>query len=130
MSCNNCTSVKLIPTCVDELIIGFIPFDTTDVFVYIKNTTSGHIEQFEATSDADALVALDLSLIDKSFFNENSFYELWVTLQDGQIDDKLDITMQGSYVPDTYTCLNLLFSKISAVDGLATFTSHTLEIDA
>lgn len=113
--------------CTGELVIGQIAEDT-DVYVYIKNITSGYQFRFSATSDENGFVTIDLTTAPEGMLNDNSFYQIWFTLQDSQIDDMIAITYQDEYYNTSqYQCFNLQFTKVKAGDGLATYESHTLE---
>lgn len=125
MSCSICTETKPIPTCVDKLIIGVIEDINTDVSIYIKNNVTGRIQKVDTTSDGSGEVTLNLINPDKAFYSQNFDYELWITLKDESINDKLDITI-GYAVND---CFILRFVDIYEDLDKADFTTHTLEID-
>lgn len=126
MSCTACQATKIIPSCTDELVIGSVEDASTDLYVYIKNLTTGYVHRQEVMSNEYGLVTLDLSLPDISFYNPNNTYESWVTLQDAQIDDRLPVTIGD----DDYTCFALNFEKVFDETGIAaTYETHTLEAD-
>ena len=104
MSCNTCQLTKPIPTCTESLVLGTIASDT-DVYIFVKNHSSGYIHRQEATSTLYGTLALDMSLPDPSFYNQDSNYEVWVTLQTVSPNDRLDITIDSV----TYDCFSLSF---------------------
>lgn len=107
-------------------MIGSVEDASTDLYVYIKNLTTGYVHRQEVMSNEYGLVTLDLSLPDISFYNPNNTYESWVTLQDAQIDDRLPVTIGD----DDYTCFALNFEKVFDETGIAaTYETHTLEAD-
>ncbi len=122
MACTNCQEVTPIPQCVEDITIGAIADLTTDVYVFVKNLTTGYLHQQEAVSDGAGLVILDSTLPDISFYNENHFYELWITKQSETINDKLPITVVGGATP--FDCLLLVFTKTD----LGGFTTHILSV--
>lgn len=126
MSCNNCTATKSIPTCTTDLIIGQIEDFDTDVFVFVKNLTTGYSLRFEATSEGDGTVRLDMTLVDPSFYNPNSLYEIWITLQDEGQNQKQIITIDS----ETFDCFNLRFNTLFDEAGsIIDYLEHTLEVE-
>ena len=125
MSCPTCTETKPIPKCVDTLIIGAIEYDNTDVYIYVENLTTGRIQRIDATSGISGEVELDLTDPDKEYYSPNFTYELWITLQTGSINDKLDVTIGYGL----YDCFVLRFLEIFDGVDIAEFTEHELEID-
>jgi ribosomal 30S subunit maturation factor RimM len=125
MSCPTCQETKPIPKCVDTLIIGAIEDDSTNIYIYVENLTTGRIQRIEATSGISGEVSLDLTDPDKEFYSANFTYELWVTLRTGTINDKLDITILYT-VAD---CFVLRFEEVFDGEDIAEFTEHELEID-
>lgn len=121
MTCISCTPTKSIPSCIDDLIIG-TGVAATDYVVYVENLTTGYIYAQEVTSDGSGLITLDTTLPDKSFYNKDSSYNLWVGLPGGSPNDMEEITIDGT----GYTCFLLTFIDISSNNGLESFT---LEID-
>lgn len=104
MGCNTCQLTKSIPVCTESLVLGSIAPDT-DVFIFILNHTTGYTHRQAATSDIAGLLSLDLELPDPSFYNPDSNYELWATLDTDSPNDRLDITIDSV----AYDCFNLSF---------------------
>lgn len=103
MACNTCQSLDSISECSDTIELGIIDPDL-EVYIYVKNIHSGYIHRQEAVSDNTGLLILDLSNPDVSFYNQNSAYEVWVTLQ-------TDSTRLVFIDPATFDCLNPSFYK-------------------
>jgi hypothetical protein len=125
MSCPTCQETKPIPKCVDTLIIGAIDYDSTDIYIYVKNLTTERIQRIDAVSGISGEVSLDLTDPDKEYYSPNFTYELWVTLRANTQNEALDITI-GYRV---YDCLVLRFESIFEGEDIAEFTEHELEID-
>ena len=120
MSCTNCTESNQIPECVDTITIGTIANLNTAVYIYIRNLSTGYVHQQAATSSGAGLVILDSTLPDKSFYNENHLYELWITLQSAGINNKKTITIDA----EVQDCLLLNFVKTDST----TITTHIITI--
>lgn len=125
MACPTCTETKPIPKCADSLVIGAIANDLTNVYVYIKNLTTGRIQRADEVSDLSGQVSLDLTDPDKEFYSQNFVYELWITLRTTDVNQKLDITIGYT----TTDCFTIRFKEIYDALDLAIFTEHDLEID-
>lgn len=126
MSCTPCQPTKKIPTCAAEVVVGSIEDLSTDIYIYIKNLTTGYLHRQESTSGPYGLVTLDLSVPDSSFYNPNSTYELWATLANAQIGDRLEITIDE----EPETCFELSFEKaFDEMNFAANYDTHVLESD-
>lgn len=127
MACNTCQSTKSIPVCTGSLVLGNITALNTNVYIFVKNNTTGYIHRQEATSNGSGQVSLDLSLPDPSFYNPDSQYEVWVTLQSTSQNTKLNIAISAV----NYTCFDLSFNPVyGEEDENIAYTSHTLEIES
>lgn len=100
----NCTDTLKVPECANSLFIGQITPDT-DYWVHIQNITTGHSTLQAITSNGDGSITIDLTNPDKSYFNHNSFYMVYVTLPDS--DERLSLLLGGQ----TPTCYLIGFEK-------------------
>lgn len=125
--CEPCQKTSLIPLCSQVITVGNISLGNQDVNVFIKDITTGKITLIPETSD---------SFGDVSFSNDCGFmplhsYELWITLADDNIEDKLEITMINESYPvigDVYKCLSLRFTNVKDCNGeQVEFPYYTLE---
>lgn len=107
MSCN-CTKIKDLPTCINELIIGTITPISQDVYVFFKNTTLNQTTRLTGDSDEDGLVTVDLTDLPENFFSENYNYEIYVTTLSASPSDKQTITVGA----ESDTCLMVKFFKV------------------
>lgn len=124
MACNTCQATKSIPVCTEVLILGQIAPDT-EVYIFIINHSSGYTHRQESISDGSGNVGLNMALPDPSFYNPDSAYEIWATLQTSTQNDRLDITIDA----ETYSCFNLCFTSLYDENDLnVSYTETTLEI--
>lgn len=73
-------------------MVGNIPDADTDVYVYIKNITTGRINRFEATSDGYG----DITITVNVKFNQHHLYEVTITEATAtNIGDTYLITLDG-----------------------------------
>lgn len=107
MSCN-CTKLKDLPTCINDLIIGTISLVSQDVYVFIKNSTNGHTTRLIGNADSDGLVTVDVSEV---YFSPHYSYDIWITATTDGPSDKQDITF------DTYTFYDCLSAKFFRVEN-------------
>lgn len=122
MACTTCSYTKTVPTCITNLIVGTIDDLSSDVYVFIKNISTGKIDRFEATSDGAGLVTL--SSIPTNYFMDEHDYEIWVTLRTVSQNDRESITIDG--VSDTCWAMPLLDLYDGSGEKQA-ITTHTLE---
>lgn len=118
MSCIYCQETQPVPECVDSIIIGKVPPVSTPLHVFVKNVTTGYTYMQDVTSGPDGTIILDSTLPDKSFYNQNHLFEVWVTNITDMV--KLPITIAGL----TYSCLLVPFEKINQSD----YTSYTVAV--
>lgn len=85
--------------CIQLLTIGTIANLSTAVYVYLVDKSSGLMVRVGATSTGAGLVVADLSEIELS---PTHLYELFITLENAWIGDKLDITV-GAATTDCIT---------------------------
>lgn len=124
MACNTCQATKSIPVCTDLLILGTIDPDI-EVYIFVINHSTGYTHRQEATSDNDGIIKVDLSKPDPSFYNPDSAYEIWVTLQTSSQSERLDIAIDS----EDYSCFNLTFNSLyNEEDSNVSYTETTLEI--
>lgn len=121
--CTPCNTAKLIPACITDLTIGTIGSNNADVYIYIKNISTGRLLRFDATSNGAGLVIVDIS---SQEWMQNQAYELWITLATAvSIDDKENITISG----DSFSCFEISFVQVKDEEGnVITYASQTLEI--
>jgi len=124
MNCD-CQETKLIPSCTDNLQIGFIDDLSTLVFIFVKNLTTGYIQQFSATSSAQGLVTLDMTT-EPNYFQPKQQFELWVTLQSTTQKERLDVKI----VDFEFPCFLVEFEKINDSSGLVDYTNHELQLNS
>lgn len=126
MACVDCLRTKVVPACTDELVIGTIQ-EVAPINIFVKNLTTGYIyiQQTDSISlSGYGSVILDMNNPDKSFYNPNSSYEIWITLQDDPEKERLSIAIGDE---DTY-CVAASFEKYNG-DELLVFDTHQLTPD-
>lgn len=117
--CDPCLQTQLIPVCVTNLTIGDIAVTDTDVFIYIKDITTGRLNRFEETSDGSGEVILDLT--GEPDFMPDHAYELHITLKAAtSIEDKELITVLNG--ADPVDCLSLRFNYVEEDKSYADIT--------
>lgn len=121
--CNSCIKAKPIARCITDLIVGTIPFNNTDTYVYIKNLTTELDIRYSVTSSGAGLITIPIT---PQRFSEDHSYELSVTLTSAaNINEKQPITIDG----EVSDCVNLRFETIWNNDNtIATFTNQTLSV--
>jgi hypothetical protein len=127
MACVNCLRTNIVPACTDELIIGTIQ-EIAPINIFVKNLTTGFVYLQQADSISlygYGSVILDMNDPDKSFYNPNSSYEIWVTLQDDTEKERLSISV-GDEDAD---CITVSFEKYYG-DLPIVFESHQLTVEA
>lgn len=108
--CNPCMEAKCLafPGCENEtntLVIGTVEPDT-ECIIFIKNADNGVTKQFEATSDNNGLLSIDLNDV-VPFINDVAPFKLWV-------GDYVDILVGET----TVNCIELKFNKVFDADGV------------
>ena len=89
LPCTSAIKCKPVQTCVNQLTIGTISAVSTNVFVRVKNMSTGRIVIYSAQSDNTGLVKIDISateLIEKTTYkvNVNSISQYYDITIDGQ----------------------------------------------
>jgi hypothetical protein len=107
MACN-CSELDQIPECTESIVLGALSEIDTEVYIYVKNTFTGYVHREETTSNGDGDVTLDLTQPDSSFYNQDSAYEVWVTLRSDS--ERMDILYAYGL---TNTCLSLSFLRVN-----------------
>lgn len=91
MSCN-CQTSNDIVNCVTTIEAAYIEAANTDIYVYLKNVTTGRVERYTATSDADGYFSFD-----PEGLNDKHLYEVTVTLASTtNPQDTLLLTIDGN----------------------------------
>lgn len=122
MACTTCQTTKKIPTCTTDLVLGTTVHLDTNIYIFVRNLTTGYLHRETAVTDGAGEVILDLSQPDSSFYNPYSIYEVWVTLATSTINEKVTVTIGAT----GYTCFTLEFDKVY---GDGNYTEHILEIE-
>lgn len=118
--CVTCFKAKTLPCCLTTLFVGAIGIVNLPVMVYIKDITTGRIQNIAASSDGSGNVEIDLS--EKSFF-DNHAYEMWITAAGADFSDKEIITIAGQQ----YYSVCMDFDTVTNTDGGAeTFAEATI----
>jgi hypothetical protein len=116
MSCI-CQESQKIPTCLDELILGSVSEVNTLVYVDIKNISTGYNYRHSVTTSETGVITLDLSEPAPSFYNQDSYYEIYVSSASHIL---LPITIDDS----EFECIGVYFEKINGLEE----TTWTLKI--
>ena len=119
--CSPCTPIKILPDCVDAIVIGTMPAINNPYFIYIKDITTGRTERYSETSDGAALLTIPIT----KMFSPAHAYEIWVTTNFGSIEDKIAIQIQG--VTGTVDCAALKFESSYSAGVKNTFAKVTME---
>jgi hypothetical protein len=118
--CTPALPTKKIPLCILTLIIGKISSANANVNIFIVDITTGRRFILQSTSDGAGLVSVDLTAIE---FSEEHTYELWITLQSANPEDKEDITIDT----ETATTVALGFLSLFTEGGDCFPADGTLE---
>lgn len=126
MSCNNCTKFKTLPSCLEDLVIGTLTgVASTNVYVYLKNHSTGLLYRFSATTTLYGGLTIDLTDNGQFAPTPKHDYELWVTLASAtNTDEREDITI------DTvdYSCVSFTFENVFVGYNLVDYTTQTLKL--
>jgi len=119
--CNPCTPMKPLSRCMAVLTIGTIPNNSTAVYVYLMNHTTGVLVRFEVTSSLAGLVTVDLTDYPQIQVHD---YELYVTLTT-DTNTRLEVTISTV----EYTCFAIQFVTIYDDQGvIVSGDDQTLEV--
>jgi hypothetical protein len=126
-TCNNCSRFRNIPICTESLIIGTLTgLANTNVYVFLKNHTTGYTYRFSATTTLYGGLTLDLTNSGYFVPTPNHDYELWVILQSSMnTDERINISIDTV----NYLCAGFTFENIF-VDAsvIAEYTTQTLKL--
>ena len=127
--CSDPTRVCPINWCATSTLVGTISSAETAIYVFIKNLSTGRLQRQETTTTATGRFGLDLSDPDAQFYNSDSDFELWVTLEsaNNQNDARETITLMDTTTSNT--CFILTFEGIKDANGdNITSTVQTLSV--
>lgn len=125
--CLTCQKTKVLPRCSTLLTIGRINHISQDIFIFIKNVTTGYPIRQSRTSSVAGVVTIDMADPAKNFFSQNHTYEVWVTFQDTTIEERLPIELGGS----TSECFILEFEAYYATENTAAvYATYQLQLDS
>lgn len=121
-NCSKCTTVKDLPKCLDQIVIGTIADINTPVDIYLQTSTE-RLTKFTTTSDGAGVVKLDTTDFEP---NQVLKYDLWVTLENAGIYNALDLTIEGTIEP--IKCVSFNFKTTYNGNGaVVSFASETLK---
>jgi len=118
--CSPCQSIKVLPDCLENIVVGTMPAANNPYYIYLKDITTGRTERYSATSDGAALLTVAVT----QMLSQNHAYELWVTANFGSIEDKIDIAVSG--VTNPVDCVALKFESSYSAGAKNTFTTVTM----
>jgi hypothetical protein len=111
-------------SCTTTLTVGDSAYNTTAVYVYIKNNTTGRLYRFSVTTDGAGLITANISSV-QMIPDHN--YELWVTLASAtNTEEKIDFTIDG----ETKNCLDVSFQRVFNTDDELQSGAQTLTLSA
>lgn len=108
MSCI-CQESQKVPTCLDELVLGSVSELNADVFVDIKNVSTGYSIRQAVTTSAEGLVTINLTDPVPSFYNPNSYYEI-------SISSTTQVLLPLTIDDMEFDCIAVYFEKINGLD--------------
>lgn len=122
MSCNNCTQTKPILSCTTVLTVGDSAYNSTAVYVYIKNNTTGRLYRFSATTSLTGLITATITDVQMM---PGHNYELWVTLASAtNTDERIDFVIDG----ETVSCLDVTYLRVFNTDDDLQSGAQTLTL--
>ena len=119
--CNNCTPLKPVSICNNDLIIGTVANNNTLYNIYFRCLANGMVVKYTATSDNAGLLTLspDAGFI----FATNMVYELYVNNTTSS-STGANLTIGGT----TATCFSLMFEQVYDMTSVYSFVEQTLEL--
>ena len=122
MSCSPCSFVKPVPICVQQIIIGTISSIDANIYVFVKNVTTGKEIRLSTITDGAGLITLDVSGLT---FSDSFTYEFKAILQTAvSINDVETITIGV----DSDTCWAVPFVTIEdSNQDIINYVTITLE---
>jgi len=106
MNCETCHQTKPIPSCIDEIVIGYITLLNSPIIIKLLNAATGRKILLSETSAADGLITIDTS--DLNFMEGH--YVIQVASESDYSND-LPITISGIVAP----CIDLIFENCNEV---------------
>ncbi len=127
MACNSCESSLKVPTCINNLVIGDIDNESEEIYIYLKNTSSGYIYRQESESNVNGIITLVCTDI-LDMLQPGIEFELWATLRTS--NTRLEIFTTLPYPQITsFECFNIEFERYLDEEGnCVTQETYTLEI--
>ncbi len=111
--CNPCTKTITLPLCLEAIRLGEIT-ESTPIFIYIKNHSTGRLIRLQSISSINGIVTIDTTDIK---FSENQSYEIWVTeLESMSIDERIEMSLGG----ESFSCINANFKAVFDKDAITT----------
>jgi len=95
MQCITYQRTKELTAGAGVVTLGAISSLNTDVYIHVQNTATKAIYRQSATSDGSGVVNLDITDPESFAYHPNTDYEVWVTLQTGDIADFQSITINA-----------------------------------
>lgn len=125
MSCPDCSKANNILRCITTLTVGTAAsHPNTDVYLYIRNNTTGRLYRYEVTTSNTGLISKDISA---QQYMDGHNYELWVTLASAtNIDDRITFTVGSENV----TCITLGFETVYADDDTLESSAQTITLES
>lgn len=99
--------------------------NSTNYWVYIVNEATGRKIKLATTSSVSGVVTIDLSLL-AGILTPNNVYYLWVTLENVNITDLVQITIAG----EQYDSFRIAFDRIFEGGVTIVPANQTLEVIA
>lgn len=118
--CSQCTRLKPVSICTNNLIIGTVTASTI-YNIYFRSLSNGFVVKYTATSDGSGL--LTLSPVDGFVLACNHLYELYVNTSTSSTTGT-NLTIGTA----TSTCYNVLFEQIYDQSDVYTYVNQTLEL--
>lgn len=119
--CSQCTRLKPVSICVNNLIIGTVSGTSTLYNIYFRSLANGFIVKYTATSSGAGL--LTLSPTDGFVLATNHLYEMYVNTYTSS-STGANLTIGTT----TATCYNVMFEQVYDEDSIYSYVNQTLEI--
>lgn len=125
MQCLTCQRAKELTAGAGTVILGTISSLSTAIYINVQNTATKAIYRQSATTDGAGVVTLDITDPSAQAYYFNTDYDVWVTLQTGDISTTQNITINAV----AYQCLLLRFvTPLGSSNTYVTDASQTVEI--
>lgn len=119
--CSQCTHLKPVSICTNNLIIGTVGSFNTLYNIFFRSLANGFLVKYTATSNGSGL--LTLSSNDGFVLATNHLYEMYVNTSTST-STGANLTI-GSV---TDTCYNVLFEQVNDEDSVYSYINQTLEL--